>query len=462
MNPDSDRALAPKVDTTDLNGQEIMMSVDKSRSPLSGVRALELAEIWAGPLCGSLLGDLGAEVIKVESLQRVGRPVVSPPPGGGAPGYADGEPGERLWNRHAGFNGMNRNKMGVTIDLGSPRGADAFKELVSVSDVVFSNYAYGVMESFGLGYDVLRQINPDLVMLLKPGYGNSGPYRRYRSMGMTIDAISGHSSLRGYPDVDLTQLPMVHHPDAVAGVTAAFAICAALHQRARTGRGQFIDLSQAEAFMPHLGEVYLQSSMTGRARERRGNRHPAMAPHGCYRCLGHEQWVTISVRSDEEWRLLCQVIETPQLAHDARFATLDARLRNQDELDAIVNRWTSTRDRYDVTGLLQEQGIPAAPVLDCAGDTYDDPHLQAREYFQEVTHPDAGTFLLSGPMWNLSGVRQQQEPAPCLGEHNSYVLEDILGISSSHLRTLEKEQVIGTVPLEGSDLGGVRRVKAGT
>ena len=437
-----------------------MPSDDDSRSPLSGVRALELAEIWAGPLCGHLLGDLGAEVIKVESIQRIGRSAVRPPPGGGAPGYADGEPGERPWNRHAGFNGINRNKVGVTIDLASSPGADVFKELVSVSDVVFSNYAYGVMESFGLGYDVLSQIKPDLVMLVKPGYGNSGPYRRFRSMGMTIDAITGHSSLRGYPDVDLTQLPMVHHPDAVAGVTGAFAICAALHQRARTGKGQFIDLSQAEAFMPHLGEIFLEYSMTGRTRARRGNRHPAMAPHGCYRCLGDEQWVTISVRTDKEWQLFSQVIGMPDLAHDARFAALDGRLRNQDELDSLISQWTSTRDRYEVTRLLQEQGIPAAPVLDCAGDTYDDPHLQAREYFQEVTHPDAGTFLLSGPMWNLSGVRRQQQPSPCLGEHNSHVLEEILGLSSAHLRNLEEKQVIGTVPLEGSDMGGVRRVRA--
>ena len=228
-----------------------MNNDNNEQLPLEGVRALELAEVWAGPFCGTLLGDLGAEVIKVESIQRLSRGAIRPP--SGASGYPDDEPGERPWNRFANYNAINRNKLDVTLDLTSSRGVEVFKELVSVSDMVFCNYAYGVMESFGLGYDALRRVKPDLIVLMMPGYGNTGPYKRYRSMGMTIDAFTGHSSLRGYPDLDLSTLSLVHHPDAVAGVTAAFAVCAALHYRARTGKGQFIDMSQAEAFTPHLG-----------------------------------------------------------------------------------------------------------------------------------------------------------------------------------------------------------------
>jgi crotonobetainyl-CoA:carnitine CoA-transferase CaiB-like acyl-CoA transferase len=281
-------------------------------------------------------------------------------------------------------------------------------------------------------------------------------------MGMTIDAITGHSSLRGYPDLDLSQLSLVHHADAVAGITAVFAICVGLHYRARTGKGQFIDLSQAEAFAPHMGEIFLEYGMTGRGRERRGNSHPGMAPHGCYPSLGDDKWVTVAVRDEEDWRAFCEVIEMPHLAKDARFSTLEARTRNLDALDELVSRWTSARDGYEAARLLQQRGIPASPVLDCCGDTYDDPHLQARGYFQEVTHPDAGKHLLSGPMWKLSSEPDPlHRPAPCLGEHNSYVLGQVLGLSDAVLGSLEDENVIGTVPLEGSDMGGVRRAGKG-
>ena len=151
----------------------------------------------------------------------------------------------------------------MTLDLTSEQGVDAFKRLVNISDIVFTNYAFGVMDRLGVGQEVLRKIKPDLIVLFTPGYGNTGPYKRHRSMGMAIDAMTGHSALRGYPDLDLSHNSLVHHPDAVAAVTATFAICAALHYRARTGKGQFIDMSQAEAFMPHLGEVFLENQMSG-------------------------------------------------------------------------------------------------------------------------------------------------------------------------------------------------------
>ena len=426
--------------------------------PLSGIRALELAEIWAGPFCGSLLADMGAEVIKVESIQRIARGSIRPRPG--TSGYPDAEPGERPWNRSANFNALSRSKLGITLDLTTDDGADTFKELVNVSDVVFTNYAFGVMDRFGLGYEVLRQVRPDIIALFKPGYGNTGPYRTFRSMGMVIDAITGHTALRGYPDMDLSRNSLVHHPDAVAGSTAVFAICLAIHNRTRTGRGQFIDLSQAETFMPHLGEVFIEHSIVGTPRSRRGNRHPSMAPQGAYRCAGDDQWVALSVQTDEEWRGMCQAMQMPQLAHNPRFESLPARLRNQDELDAIINRWTRQMDRYQVANLLQEHGIAAGPVLDCGGDAYDNPHLQDRGYFQAVDHPDAGIHLMSGPIWrmlNRSDVRH--DPAPGLGEHNEMVLGDLVGLTHQRMVELELARVIGTIPLDGSDMGGVRRAE---
>ena len=176
--------------------------------PLEGIRALELAEIWAGPFSGALLTDLGAEVIKVEAIQRMARnPTMSNPD----------DPAAKPWNTNGDFNAVSRNKLGLTLDLTTPSGADAFKQLANVSDVVLSNYAFGVMDRFGLGYEDLRKVRPDIIVIFMPGYGNTGPYKRYRSMGMVLDAVSGHTRLRGYPDLDLSYNSLVHHPDAVAG-----------------------------------------------------------------------------------------------------------------------------------------------------------------------------------------------------------------------------------------------------
>ena len=303
---------------------------------------------------------------------------------------------------------------------------------------------------------------PDIILLLMPGFGNTGPYKRYRSMGMTMDAIIGHSTLRGYPDMDLSTITPVHHADAIAGVTAVFAMTTALHYRARTGHGQFIDLSQAEASIPHLGEILMEYAMNGVVRERMGNRHPSMAPHGCYACKGDDKWITIAVRNDQEWQTLCKVIKRPELAFDERFATSLSRLRHQDELDSIISQWTLQKDRYKVMRDLQANGIPVGPVLDCCGDTYDDPHLQARDYFLEVNHPEAGIHLYSGPLWKLaSDPKPAQTPVPCLGADNEYVLGDLLGLSQEMMQELEIQQIIGTAPLEGADMGGVRRVQRG-
>lgn len=431
-------------------------SLRKLEGALSGIRALELAEIWAGPFCGVLLGDMGAEVIKVEAVQRIARGAINPAPV--SHGYPDMDPGERPWNRSGAFNAVNRNKKSVTLDLTRPAGVEMFKELVSVSDVVFTNYAYGVMDKFGLGYEELRKVKPDIIALFTPGFGNTGPYRGFRSMGMVIDAITGHTALRGYPDMDLSHNSLVHHPDAVAGVSAMFGICMAIRNRARAGKGQFIDLSQAESFMPHLGEVFMQYGLTGDARPRRGNSHPGMAPHGVYRCAGDDQWVTISVRTQDEWVEMCGVMEMPQLVRNPKFETLEARLRNGVELDDIIGRWTRELGRYEVAEALQARGIPAGPVLDCGGDTYDDRHLQERGYFQVVEHPDAGVHLYSGPIWKMANrSNARHEPTPGLGEHNDWALGELLGVQDGTLVELELQNIIGTVPLEGADMGGVRR-----
>ena len=434
--------------------KEIVSSI--SAFPLEGVRALEISEIWAGPFCGSLLADMGAEFIKVESVQRIARGPVNPPKGSGA--YPNGDPGERPWNRQSNFNAINRNKKGITLDLKTNAGVETFLDLTSTADVIFCNYARSVMEGFGLGYEKLRKTRPDIIFMLMPGYGNTGPYRDYRSMGMAIDAISGHSFLRGYPDLDHSTNSLVHHPDAAAAVNAVFALTTALIYRGKTGIGQFIDMSQAESFMTHMGEVFLEYQINSKPRERQGNRNSHYAPQGVYPCIGEDNWIAISIVTEAQWKSFIRCIPLPNL-RDEKFSSVKSRIANHDELDLTIEKWTSDKDRYEVMDTLQSSGIPSGVVLNCGPDTYGDPHLNEREFFQIVDHPDAGIFPMTGPVLKFqsnSGV-VLHNPSPCLGQHNDYVLGDILGYTQEKMDDLASDNVIGTVPLPGSDLGGSRR-----
>jgi len=425
--------------------------------PLSTIRALELSEIWAGPFCGCLMGDMGAEIIKIESIQRIGRGPINPPSNAG--GYPDDDPGNDPWNRQSNFNAINRNKKSLTLDLKTEQGLNAFKDLVSQSDIVFCNYARTVMENFGLSYDEVRKIKPDIIYMLMPGYGNTGPYADYRSMGMAIDAITGHSFLRGYPDMDHSSNSLVHHPDAVAATNGVMAIASALVHRTKTGEGQFIDMSQAESFMTHLGEIYLENQMQSFSRQRRGNRHPDFAPQGVYKCSGEDNWIAISIKSDADWSKFKATVGNNNLNSDV-FDTLAGRQQHHDQIDKVINEWTYSQDRYDVLNRLQSDQITSGVVLDCGSDSYADPHLNERDFFQIVEHPSAGIYPMTGPIFKFESSNGHviHNPAPCLGQDNMYVLKEVLGYGNDKITQLEDNEIIGTVPLPGSDMGGSRRV----
>ena len=425
--------------------------------PLSTIRALELSEIWAGPFCGCLMGDMGAEIIKIESIQRIGRGPINPPSNAG--GYPDDDPGNDPWNRQSNFNAINRNKKSLTLDLKTEQGLNAFKDLVSQSDIVFCNYARTVMENFGLSYDEVRKIKPDIIYMLMPGYGNTGPYADYRSMGMAIDAITGHSFLRGYPDMDHSSNSLVHHPDAVAATNGVMAIASALVHRTKTGEGQFIDMSQAESFMTHLGEIYLENQMQSFSRRRRGNRHPDFAPQGVYKCSGEDNWIAISIKSDADWSKFKSTVGNNNLNSDV-FDTLVGRQQHHDQIDKVINEWTYSQDRYDVLNRLQSDQITSGVVLDCGSDSYADPHLNERDFFQIVEHPSAGIYPMTGPIFKFESSNGHviHNPAPCLGQDNMYVLKEVLGYGTDKITQFEANEIIGTVPLPGSDMGGSRRV----
>ncbi len=423
--------------------------------PLEGIRVVDITVIYAGPFAAMNLADWGAEVIRVESIKHfqvltrgsIARPpqeiVSNPVRTGGLATYCQRDVSFRPWNCWTLFNAHARNKLGCTMDLTQPRGKELFKRLIKVSDVFLESNAPHVMENLGLTYDVLREVNPKLIMLSMPGFGSYGPYKYYRSLGVHQECFIGHTFLRGYPDSDPSTTTTLYHADEAAGATAAFAVLAALHYRNRTGKGQFIDMAQAEATMPHLGEAIMDYTMNKRVQTSTGNRLPGAAPCGCYRCRGEDRWINITVTSDGEWEGLCRAMGNPEWANDDRFSDSLSRGENQDELDRRIEEWTVKQNHYDLMYLLQGEGVPAGPVI-FEDDAYTDPHLRERGFFEELTHEECGTHLYPGLGWKMSKTPNHLRLPPVrLGEHNEYVYKQLLKVSDDEYGELEKEGHIG-------------------
>ena len=426
-----------------------------SQPLLKGIRIIDHGIVYTGTAATTMLADMGAEVIRVESIGRfpaatrgnVARPAE------GLPfyfGYADNDPGERPWDRWYQLHAINRNKYGITLELNQPEGVKVYKRLLKKSDFVMENFSQGTMERLGLGYDVLKEVKPDIIMISASGLGQEGPYKGYSTFGSNVDAISGMMSLRGYPGDDLMIRSTDHvWSDNVAAGTVAFAALTALHYRNKTGKGQFIDLSQAETFLPHMGEAIMDYTMNGRVAEVMGNREPSMAPHGCYRCRGSDKWVTIAVSSDEQWEAFYRVLGNPTWTGEERFSSMISRQANQDELDKLVGAWTIKHEPYEVMHILQGVGIPAGPVVRRA-DLYNDAHLKERGFFREITHRETGTHLYPGTAFGFSKTPVEVRiPANCLGEHNEYVFKELLGMTDEEIARLEEKQITGTEYLPG-------------
>ncbi|MFC1939723.1 CaiB/BaiF CoA transferase family protein [Chloroflexota bacterium] len=407
---------------------------------LEGIRVLDLGMFWAGPYCSALLADMGAEVIKVESCRRPDPLRIQ------ARGiYPHREPGERPWNRSGMVNERNRNKLGITLDLTRPRGKEVFKRLVKISDVVVENFSRKVMSSWELDYPVLKEINPTLIMISLASQGLTGPEKDHISFGSTLEQIGGLAYVTGYPD-QLSSFASYAYPDALAGVMGTGTVIAALRYRRKTGKGMHIDLSQREMTTCIIGEAMMDYSMNKRVQQPIGNRHPSMAPHGCYRCRGEDEWVTIAIASDEEWKRFCHKIKRTELIEDKRFSDVLSRWQNQDELDAIITEWTKEHNHYQVMRILQEAGLAAGPVL-TVEELLKDPQLSEREFFKPIAHPEAGTFSYKrGPIQFSKTPVKTDMPAPCLGQHNYFVYSKLLGMSQDEINDMEREGLIGTVP----------------
>jgi benzylsuccinate CoA-transferase BbsF subunit len=401
------------------------------KPPLAGIRVADFTWVWAGPYCTLQLAHLGAEVIRVETSTRVCVTRLLPP-------WADGEFGI---NRSGYFNQYNQGKLSLALDLKQPEAVEIAKRLVAESDVVCENFAAGVMDRMGLGYDVLRRIKPDLVMIALSGYGATGPESHYVSYGPAQVPLSGMSSLTGYRD-----WPPMHvgisYGDPNGGLHGAVAVLAALHHRARTGQGQYIDMSQQETSIAVLAEAVAEYTMNGIQPPRDGNRDPHMAPHGVFRCAGEERWVAIAVRNDPEWGRCAQAMGAAALAADPRFVTLAGRKENEDALEALIGAWTASRSPEEVVATLQAAGIPAFTSMSNR-DLSGDPQLKASGFFVSLPHPEVGVRQHAGIPWRMSRTPTEvRRAAPCLGEHTDYVMREILGYAAEEIARLREAKVL--------------------
>jgi crotonobetainyl-CoA:carnitine CoA-transferase CaiB-like acyl-CoA transferase len=429
--------------------------------PLTGIRVADFTNVYSGPYATMLLADWGAEVIRVESLQYFPSTTrgytARPTPALMATGsrvvvaYVDKEPGVRPWNRHAMFNCHARNKLSMTVNLQTSEGMEVVQRLVQRSDVVVDNFSAGVMERLGLSYDVLRTWKADIVVMSMPAFGLTGPYSTVQAFGIGVEGPCGFTAVRGYADDTARQrVPTVVHMDTASGPGAAFALLVALHHRDRTGEGQFIEFAQAENMLPHLAEYLLEAQMNQREHRPLGNHHASMAPHNVYACAGEGAWVAIAVADDAEWQRLCDAMDRPAWAMHERFCTTAGRLHSQQELDDHLTAWTRQYTPAEVARRLQQYSVAAGPVLSAA-DAYADAHLQARGFFQIVTHPEAGTHAYPGLLWHMSHTPARIRRSPCcLGEHNTYVYGDVLGYSPAEIAAFTRLGHIGDTYVEAN------------
>lgn len=401
-------------------------------------------------MAAQLLADMGAQVIKVESRERMdglrlGRPMVGDDAAGGDRG---------LWPElQPVFHSINRNKLGVTLNLRTDEGKDLVRSLIARSDVVMNNFSPGVLGRLGLDYPDLQKLRPDIILVSMPSVGDSGPLRDILAYAPIIQALSGLMSVVGYrPEERLAEEPRAEEPlvgelqspwsDAVASIHAGLATLAALRHRNRTGMGQKVEVAQLEATASMLGEAFLDNQMNGMERTPQGNYDADFAPHNNYPCAGDDKWVAIAVKTGEEWRGFCRALGDPAWTQERGFADRAARLNNTADLDRHVSQWTSGLSAQEITGKLQEHGVAAMPVMNIE-DQFLDPHLQQREAYAQVDHPQIGTEWVYGMPWLLSETPGSvRTPAPLLGQHNEYVFHDLLGVTLDELERLRERQVI--------------------
>lgn len=434
----------------------------RGRLPLAGVRILDLTVVWAGPFAAELLGDLGAEIIRVENpnvfptnsrghFPRPTRDAVAamgPIQGG----YPEMDPGTRPWNRSSVFACHGRNKKSVTLDLTRPGGLDTFLRLVERSDVLLENNRVELLDRLGISWERLRERNPRLILTRMPSVGLTGPYSDYLGFGSNFEALCGLATVRGYEDLDIGENDAVYHMDAATGATAAFATLAAIRRRGSTGAGEMIELAQAENLLNHIGGLLIEAASTGTTSGTTGNRHPDHAPRGVYRCAdakpgtggsdrpgaaGVDRWIAIDVHSDAEWVALRRAMGDPDWASDGRFAITSGRVDHHDEIDAHISDWTTKQSHIELFHHCQAHGVRAGAVL-TETECYEDPHLRARGLFRLNGNDDIGTYEFPGHLWRWTGPDMAWGRIPPLGADNEEIYLGLLEMTSDEYDELDR------------------------
>jgi len=390
--------------------------------PLSGIRVADLTHMVAGPYGTLQLAYFGAEVIKVESMAR--------------PDTWRIREGNKDVEQSRPFADHNRNKLSITINLKSPRGRDVAYRLIRISDVVIENFSAGVVDRLGLHYETLKHIKPDVIMVSMQGLGSTGPRKNYVSWGPSLMSYSGLSFLWNEPEAETPIGSQTAYPDYVVSLHMAYAVMAALHYRRRTGKGQYIDISQAEVTASLIGVPMLDYLVNQRVATSLGNGNLTRSPHGCYRCKGQDQWCVISVCDENEWSAFCALIGNPSLAVHPKFDTLLKRLKNRKELDRMIEQWTAQLTPKEVMEKLQGVGISAGIVHNGASLS-EDIHLSDRGFIGVHEHPRQGQLNLPGVVATLSKTPGKiVRHAPLLGQDNEYVFRHLLGLTEDEIEEL--------------------------
>ena len=394
-------------------------------APLNGVRVADFSVHAAGPFAGMILAALGADVIKVESAARLD---------------ITRRPHAMYGKPPSSFEQVNASKRSVTLNLKEPRALELAYDLVRISDVVLENFRPGVMDRLGLGYPQLREIKPDIIMVSLSSNGQTGPEARYAGYAPMFAALGGLGHLTGYPDGPPVELR--HAMDHTGGMMAAFSAVAALCAHRSHHLGQRADVAVRDIATAFMGHALMDTAMNGRDALRQGNRDDAMAPHGVFPCQGEDQWITIAVADDAQWRALQTVMGNPEWAESDDYGDQFLRWQNQDVLERLLSQWTAQHTAAALTDRLQRAGVAAFPSLS-AEQLLADPHLAARGAFPATSDPERGEQRAVAPPWRFS--RTPTDPlrwTPELGQHNREVFCGLLGMDAAELSALQEGQIV--------------------
>ncbi|MBI4310953.1 MAG: CoA transferase [Chloroflexi bacterium] len=396
-----------------------------------GINVLDFCWVAIGPMTTRYLADHGATVVRVESRRRPDALRQIGP-------YAGGVQGVERSGYYANYNG---NKLGITLNMALPKARDLVKRLVAWADIVTENFTPGTMEEWGLGYDVMRAINPRVILFSASMLGRGGPRERQPGFGPVLGSLAGFVNLTGWPDRSPVS-PYGAYTDFFLPRFAIPAIVAALDYRKRTGRGQHLDMSQLEASVQFIAPAILDYTVNGHIMTRDGNRSPAFAPHGVYPCKGGDRWCAIVVETDAQWKALCKAMGSPAWCAEERFSTPLGRKACEQALDECIGAWTMTHEARDLMQLLQEVGVPAGEV-ERPEDLFSDPQLAHRGHFVYKVHSELGRHAFDATEFRLSETPALYEtPVPLLGQHTEHVLKSFLGLSHQEIEALAKEGVL--------------------